>query len=85
MNEKFTVNRFISAHRDVHSAKHGGEFVYIGLDRSDRWWIHWRDDGTLLDCEGIQNLEVAEKKAHARIDGKTQCGYTLAWSEVKTV
>lgn len=62
-NNQMTVNTFLAAHHNVHVAKHGDNFAYLGLDQADRWWMHWAGDGELLGempCEEAQT--AAEKK-----------------------
>jgi hypothetical protein len=76
------LKTFVSAHRGVHSAKHGDGFIYIGRDQADRWWMSWKEEDTVLDCGiGEKNFEKAKAEAHAQVDGGKTCTLKLKWTK----
>ena len=80
---KESVKLFLQSHRGIYSAKHGVDFVYIGRDLAERWWMEWNGECECLDCgDGEKDLAGAKLEAHRRIDEGRQCTGNLQWAEV---
>jgi hypothetical protein len=74
------IKTFVAAHRAVQSAKHGNDFVYVGLDFANRWWVSW--DGKDEQMDANLTEELVKTEAHKLIDTNNPCSQVLDWEVV---
>jgi hypothetical protein len=70
---------FLRATKNVHGAKHGTDFIYVGNDVvPNRWWAFF--DGSEKDLHSVSSLEEAKAAAHRLFDNDRTCELELEWT-----
>jgi hypothetical protein len=74
---RMDISTFVAAHREVQSAKHGNDSVYIGLDPANRWWVSWNGKDEQMGANLTE--EQVKTEAHKLIDDDNLCSLVLDW------
>jgi hypothetical protein len=71
------AKEFAQASFNVHGAKHGEDFIYIGHDPANRWSAFFK--GKEQDLGVIDTLAQAQAAAHHLFDTRKKCSLRLEW------
>jgi hypothetical protein len=68
---------FVLLTNNVHVAKHGEDFIYVGHDVANRWSAFF--SGTEEELGSVDTLEHAQIAAHRLLHAGASCSLNLEW------